>query len=337
YDVMMLAGVKDFSGPEADRIGQFVQAGGGVLMFAGKEMDFTNYNTVLFPKLGIPPVQPSPPSPANTDPATRSFLSFAKVEFGHPLFAGLFEQQLTKKSEPSIESPKVYSAIVPQTGARGNSIISLSNGTSFLTEYQHGSGRVLLFSVEAGMTWSDFPLKGLFVPLMYRSGLYLAQSQTVASFIVGDEMKVSVRLRNRTDKDSYVLRSPSGIDERIVPQFTSSAGMATFTSSSASEAGIYDLRKTSGSKEGELLQALTVNIAPEETDLQHASDEEINTLFARTGLQPSQVKRIAVTEKIDAAILESRFGVELWKYFIGLALLFAVAEMALGRESKDDS
>lgn len=337
YDVVMLAGVKDFSGPEAERIGQFVSAGGGLLMFAGKEMDLSNYNSVLFPKLGIPPAQPSPPSATTADPATRSFLSFAKVEFEHPLIAGLFEQQSAKKTNPTIESPKVYTAIVPQTGARGNSIISLSNGTSFLTEYRRGAGRVLLFSVEAGMTWSDFPLKGLFVPLLYRSGLYLAQNQTVPSFIVGDEMKVSVRLRNRTDKDSYVLRSPSGIDERIVPQFTSSTGMATFTSPNSSEAGIYELRKTSGSKDGELLQALAVNIAPEETDLQHASDAEMNNFFGRVGLLPAQVKKVVVSENIDAAILESRFGVELWKYFIGLALLFAVAEMALGRESKDAS
>ena len=80
-----------------------------------------------------------------------------------------------------------------------------------------------------------------------------------------------------------------------------------------------------------------VNIAAEETDLQHASDDEMNSFFAHVGLSPAQVKKVVVSENIDAAILESRFGVELWKYFIGLALLFAVAEMALGRESKDAS
>ena len=172
------------------------------------------------------------------------------------------------------------------------------------------------------------------MPLLYRSGLYLAQSQSIPSFIVGGDLKITVRLKNRTDKDSYVLRSPSGIDERIVPQFTF-AGMGSFTSSNSSESGIYELRKTSGSKEGELLQAIAVNIASDETDLRHASDDEVNKFFTSVGLQPGQVKRVVVSDNIDAAILESRFGIELWKYFIGLALLFAVAEMALGRESKE--
>ncbi|MEK7250949.1 MAG: BatA domain-containing protein, partial [Bacteroidota bacterium] len=58
YDVLMLSGVKDFSSGEADRIAQFVNAGGGVMMFAGREMDINNYNDVLFAKVGIPKAQP---------------------------------------------------------------------------------------------------------------------------------------------------------------------------------------------------------------------------------------------------------------------------------------
>jgi hypothetical protein len=338
YDVLMLSGVKDFSSGEADRIAQFVNAGGGVMMFAGREMDINNYNDVLFAKVGIPKAQPrriSNNGSSNPFQSPSSFLSFGNVEFEHPLFAGLFEQQSAKKIQPNIESPKVYTAIIPQVGAKGHSIILLSDGTSFLTEYQYGVGRILLCSVEAGLTWSDFPLKGLFVPLLYRSGLYLSQTQSIPSFTVGDEMNVNMRLKNRSEKDAYVLRSPSGIDERIVPQFSSNTGMATFVSTNSAEAGIYELRKTSGGKDVELIQAIPVNIAAEETDLQHVTDDEANRFFAHVGLKPEQVKRLSSSDKIDIAILESRFGVELWKYFVGLALLLAFAEMAIGRESKE--
>jgi hypothetical protein len=31
--------------------------------------------------------------------------------------------------------------------------------------------------------------------------------------------------------------------------------------------------------------------------------------------------------------MQSRFGVELWKYFLALALLLVIAEMALARDS----
>jgi hypothetical protein len=179
--------------------------------------------------------------------------------------------------------------------------------------------------------------------------LYLSQTQSAISFTVGEEIKANVRLKNRTGEDAvpdavpagrqgrqaFVLRSPSGIDERIVPQFSSNTRMATFVSTNSDEAGIYELRRTSGEKEGELLQAIPVNIPGEETDLTHASDDVQNAFLGRLGLKPEQVRHLSASEKIDATILESRFGVELWKYFIGFALLLAVAEMAIGRESKE--
>ena len=339
YDILMLVGVKTFSTGDADRIAQFVSAGGGVLIFAGREMDIANYNTVLFSKLGIPQAQGARIFGTITSyppPTQGSFVSFSKIDFQHPLFAELFEQQASKRTQPEIESPKVYTAIVPQAGVKGRSIISLSDGTSFLTEYQHGAGRVLLFSVEAGLTWSDFPLKGLFVPLLYRSGLYLSQKPTMQSVTVGDEIKVSLRVPNRTEQEVYVLRSPSGVDERIIPQFSTRSGLATFTSQNSTETGIYQLRKQSSGKDGELLYAVPVNIAPEETNLQPIGDDDQTQFFARLGLKSDQIRTLPMGSSIETNVLETRYGVELWKHFIGLALLLAFVEMIVGREQKSE-
>jgi hypothetical protein len=342
YDLLVLSGVKDFSSSESERIAQFVKGGGGVLIFPGKESDVANYNTVLFGKLGIPAAQPQQ---VFGTLASNTFISFNRIDFDHPLFEGLFERQPAKTSQRSIESPRVFTAIQPQVGARGSrSLISLSDGTNFLIEYVHGAGRVLLCAVEAGMTWSDFPLKGIFVPLLYRSGLYLAAPGSAEEsaedghhhqLTTGEEIIFSIRLKARTDKDSYVLRSPSGIDERIVPQFSSTTGIATFRSQNSFEAGIYELRRLSGSKESELLHAVAVNIAKEETDLRHASDDEVKNFTTTIGLKPEQVRRLAPTTKMGDAILESRFGVELWKYFLALAIALALIEMIIGRESKE--
>jgi len=331
YDLLLLAGVKDFSTGEAERIEQFVNAGGGVLVFPGSDMNIDNYNSVLFARLGIARAQYTPRSSARG--AEESFLSFSKVEFEHPLFAGLFDRPTGVK--PSIESPRIVTTIVPGVGTKGNSIIQLSDGTSFLTEYEHGAGKVLLFSVEAGTTWSDFPLKGIFVPLLYRAGQYLGQVVSSPSFVVGDEMRVNVSLKQRSDRDVFVLRSPSGVDERLVPQFASTAGAATFTAANLAEPGIYELRRGTSQQDTELLQAIPVNIAAEETDLRHASADELDAFLATLGLAPGQIRRIAPGENLETAVMESRFGVELWKFFILLALACALAEMALGRAPKE--
>ncbi len=339
FDMILLSNVKDFSAGEAFRIAQFVESGGGLMIFAGKSMDVANYNSVLLPKLGIPPIQPQRPFTniaSYPPPITGSFLSFGRIEREHPLFTDLFERQLSKNVASAIESPRVYTSIIPQAGTHGRAIISLSDGTPFLVEYDHGSGRMLLFSVEAEMTWSDFPLKGLFVPLLYRSGLYLTQPPAVPPFTVGDGLKVTHRLKNRANKDSYILRSPSGVDERIVPQISSTSGLATFASANSSEAGIYELRKTDAAKGSELLAAIPVNISSNETPLRPATEAEMHSLFTSVGIPSEQVKLLTPSSKLDTAILESRFGVELWKYLVGLALVIAICEMIVGRESRSE-
>ena len=332
YDVLILCGVKDVSSGEADRLGRFVESGGGVMIFPGKDMDIENYNAVLFPRLGIPKVQFRPPSEPREPAESRSFLSFSKVEFDHPLFTGLFDVPPKQQAKPSIESPRVFTTIVPQLGVDGNSLVQLSDGTSFLTEYRRGAGMVLLFSVEAGVQWSDFPLKPLFAPLVYRSGQFLAQSTTSVSYTVGEEMRVQMRLKDRGGQ--FVLRSPSGIDERIVPQIVPGSGAMQFVSSNLVEPGLYELRRVVSETHSELLHLVPVNIAVEETDLRHASAEEVEAFLARLGVRADQVLFVAEGENLEAKVMESRFGVELWKLFVGLALACALAEMAVGRDAK---
>lgn len=306
-------------------------------MFAGRAMDVANYNSVLFPKLGIPPTQPQrsfSTAPTYPPPAVGTFISFNAVELEHALFAGMFEQQPGMRQQPAIESPRVYMAIGPQAGRRGRSIITLSDGTSFLTEYEHGAGRILLFAVEAGATWSDFPLRPLFVPLIFRSGLYLAQTQSVSGGIAGEQIRFNMRLRNRTDKDAFVLRSPSGIEERILPEFSPVTGLASFSSTSSSETGVYELRKGTEGAANELLNAFPVNLSPLESRLTRIEPKDLEQFLSLVGLTPEQVRPLNTAGSIDAEILQSRFGIELWKYFVLLALLFALAEMIVGREAR---
>ena len=216
YDVVVLCNVRSFSPAFAERLDRYVRAGGGLMLFPGSQADLRSYNEALFARLGIPPAAPPaalpPPNAAQTQ---KSFLSFDRSDLAHPLFAGLFEQPAGRKRDARIESPRVYAAIAPKAGRRGNAIITLSDGNPFLTEYPAGSGRVLLCSVEAGLSWSDFPTTGLFAPLLYRSMIYLAATnQAIPPVTVGQPMEFAVRLKNYGERDVYVLRSPSGVKKQ---------------------------------------------------------------------------------------------------------------------------
>lgn len=352
FDVLILCGVKDFSVTEADVLLQFVRSGGGLIVFPGRDSDIANNNAVLLSRLGIPAVQPASVSPAdrgNGIDDTRSFLSFDKVDLTHPLFAGMFDAGV-KPGSPSVESPRVFASLLLQAGQNGHTIISLSDGSGFLVEYPLETGRVLMFSVEAGLTWSDFPVKGLFAPLLHRSALYLAAQsadgssdrEDASSFVVGQDARLILRLKSAGDRDTYTIVWPSGSEERVVPRFLATAGLAAFDLSNLSEVGIYELRQArSGGRADEAnpttLMSFAVNVDPAESDLKRIDDEELGKFWKSLGVKENQVQRIPADTRITAAVTEARFGVELWKYFVVLAALLAFAEMIIGRVPKSQT
>ncbi len=333
FDVVVCCAIRDFSSGESERLARFVRAGGGLIIFPGGEVLVENYNTGPLKGLGIPRMD----KPTTSGQQEQGFVSFDRIDFAHPVFAGLFEETREKtKRQPTVESPRVFSSLKTTPGVNGNEIIRLSDGSGFLTEYPADSGNVFLFSIDAGLGWSDFPTKGIFAPLLYRSVLYLATMENSnPSFLVGNEITARVRLRQNDEQGNFVLRSPSGIEERILPQRTG-GGTATFIIPRAMESGPYEIRQSGSTNRSGPLYAAAVNVDPRESDLRQASDDDMKKFFDDIGLTPAQVTNLRSGQTINAAILESRFGVELWKYFLVLALVCALAEMMISRARTSD-
>ncbi|HEX9006177.1 MAG TPA: BatA domain-containing protein [Bacteroidota bacterium] len=350
-DVIVLCDVRGFSSAGAEQLTRFVKAGGGLVIFPGSQADIPSYNETLFAKLGMPPAGPIVGTPAVNagDAAKGARFSFEKVDMAHPLFSGMFEQQAGRPQAPrgqggnrtaTIVSPHVFATLTPGIGPQGHAVLTLSNGAGFLVEYPSGSGRVLLYSVEAGVTWSDFPMQGLFAPLLYRSVLYVAaRDQNAKSFVVGEPIECVARLRGTVSSEPFVLTSPSGVEERVVPDYRGTSALAVFRSAHATEAGVYELRR--GAPQGSAgqqvlrrepaLAAVAVNVDSAESDLRPADDARIQQFWASLGAAPGQTAVFAASQELDASVEHSRYGVELWKHFLALALALAMAEMVIGR------
>ncbi len=342
-DVIVLCNLRGFSSAEAEQLTRFVRSGGGLMIFPGSQSNIPNYNETLFARLGLPPSGPVAGTPVASaeDAAKGSRFSFEKVDMAHPLFSGMFEQPAGRRAA-AVASPHIYAALTPGIGRQGHAVITLSNGAGFLVEYPSGSGRVLLYGVEAGMTWSDFPMQGLFAPLLYRSVLYLAaRDQNAKSFAVGEPIECTARLRGAPSSEPFVLTSPSGVGERVVPEYRGGSAVAVFRSVHATEAGVYELRRGApqgSAEQAELrrepaLAAVAVNVDTAESDLRPADDGRIQRFWASLGVAPGQTAVFSATQQLDASVEQSRYGVELWKHFLALALALALAEMFIGRAS----
>jgi len=302
------------------------------MLFPGKETDYGEVNSGLLQPLGIPPIAP----PELRPPASESpgFLSFRSVDYSHPVFEGMFARTSGgRMASPEVESPRIQTAVGLRAGTTGMPVITMSDGRPFLCEYRAGKGKAFVFAVESGITWSDFPFKGMFAPLVHRSVVYLAtQEQPPETTRVGEPLSFTVRLSGESTARGYVVLSPSGNEERVQPEQRASSGVTIFQTEPVRETGIHVLVPEDGSgSRGRPLQALAVNSVVQESDLARVEDDKFDAFWGRLGIPASSIRTIDSPGEITRAVRESRYGVELWRYCLVLALVCALVEMVLSR------
>ena len=182
FGVVIVDGSKNIS--DIDRLRTYVESGGGLLLAPGGNSSVTDFAKICS-VLGLPVPEGTAGSLNETDNA----VTFEKVEYDHPIFQNIFASSKSKK----LQSPDIYYHYRLSTLGRGISIITLTDGSSFLGDYKIGKGRVLLLNTSPVLSWSNFPLKNIFAPLMLKSVFYLASKDKPENdYFAGQPVTVSL-------------------------------------------------------------------------------------------------------------------------------------------------
>ena len=166
-----------------------------LLIAPGSKSNLSNFQKILS-EIGLP--NPTASIGKINDP-TNSF-TFENTDLNHPVFQDIF----TAKEKTKIESPEIYSYFKISTQGKGRSIISLQDGSSFLGEYRMKNGKVFLLSSAPILTWSNFPLKSIFVPLINKSVLYLAsKDKNESNVLAGDDFNIDIRAKKQFSIEGF--------------------------------------------------------------------------------------------------------------------------------------
>ena len=273
---------------------------------------------------------------AGTVPATaNSPVTFNQVDLDFPIFAGMFDD--TPKDGRNLESPDITTVLrVPsQTSVRP--IITLSNGLPFLWLREYRKGKILGFSTPATSSWSDFVYTGLFVPMMYQSILYLTSEMYLGSasieFVSGENMEFTTSRHQRAQQAATgTLRSidpehrfsPLQYYSKMMPEGIS---QITYTGSEMISTGQYYI-----ASERDTIMALSVNTDKAESDGSLSSESDITELLTSLGADDRSVAFPEPDASLEETVMQSRFGMELWRYFALAAVLLGLLEMIIGRE-----
>ena len=313
YDAVVLVGPPGANG--FDQLKNYSNGGGGVLFFPGSNSDL-NLIKNFFRVLELP----LPENFVGKKNSADSPAQFDKVDFNHPLFTNLFED----KSKTNIESPDIYYYMKINPGVGGKNIISMFDKSAFLSEYKSGSGKILVFNTLPLLSWTNFPLKSFYPALLSKSILYLSSHfKEDRNSMCGEELFINLPA-SRQIKVVY----PDNITEYINTDSLQNKYYLRF--SKTAQTGTYKFYI--GNR---LIDFYSVNHDPKESITDYYSISDLENFFEKIGLDVS-IKTLEEDRNISEQIYNSRFGTELWKYFIIAALFFALIEMFVAKSSKKD-
>ncbi|NQV72991.1 BatA domain-containing protein [bacterium] len=328
YDAVILNGVSSFSSGEQSALLSYVNGGGGLLLFPTDSFQLDEYNTLLS-DLGGGRILALPSM--SEDGLTVG--AFDRVDTDHPLFEGMFEPDATGKA-PELEQPIIYSSIsyAPGLGTE-QTIIGLTGGLPFLQEIRSGQGSVLLFSVEAGVRWSDLPVRGLFLPLLYRSLYYLSATGSVSGESMIVQQTLQLRLAGVQGSETIVVRDETGL-EFIPEQRNVQGGKVAQLGGAFFIPGSFNIEVN-----GETIRQIVVHPSPRESNLSLMDPEDAAINFGESAGRPVSVMNLSLSggEEMADQLRAAKTGVELWNVFLGLALIFLLLEMLVSKHWKPES
>ncbi len=310
FNTIVLVGSETYK--YSKNIKNYISSGGNVLLFPNDNMVLSEFNKLLI-DLNIPQIE----SIAKSNDVTAA-IEFESIDLTHPIFSGLFTE-----SKQEIESPQIYKHLKFSVSSNGRSIIKLQDNSDFLSEFSIDKGKILLFGTNPALSWSTFPIKNIFAPLVNRSISYLNTNINSDEILFAGD-KIDVNVSKRKSAQIKVLK-PDGSAEIINHDFESGNYLEYKNSNMV---GVYKFYTNEV-----LLDVKSVNVNPHESNLEIIEMEKfVNQIEG----SDNTVFRIAPTDDYLSKITTARYGSELWKFFLIIALLLALVEMYIARSAKKD-
>lgn len=314
YSVLFLVNIPRFSQSDVARLNNYVRDGGSLFLIAGAQADIQAYNQTVLPALGF--AQATVKEYARQTP-----VEFTGVDKMHPLFTGVFKG--TTDSRSAVESPKIYKAAVI-TG--GQEIIRVPDG-AILAESKQGTGRILYCALPGTTDWSSFPLTGLFATIANRAVSYLSAAEYAgSSIVVGAAVNVSLPGKFASG-GNFTIVDPMGTES--FRQATMLPSGAILSMEALHQPGVYVVKTA----DGRTVQIIAVNPPSSESTINQLTEGELRERLTAVVPDKGQIEVLQQSRNVAEEVTRARVGTELWKLFVVLAILCALAEMVVARTS----
>ncbi len=302
-----------------ERLEAFVQAGGGVAVFAGSE-------GVTPGRQGVDPVSYNSPEAVRLLPAQLlahlrfdppEFLDLERLE--HPILQ-LFDRYGQSGELPYMDIRR-YWKVQPHGDAHVILRFTDPRHSPALLERVVGKGRCSLMTtgVDLVEAWNDLPRAGwAFIALADQTMRHLTRSaETTLNYTAGED--VVLPLDRSLGLKSYLLRKPPPAFEQLRGQVAAEATALVVDHTRADTVGHYEV--VAQEPQTGFLTGFSVNPPARESDFTRLDEAALDDLFG-----PKRYDVARNIEELARGVREGRLGREVVPYALLLVLLVLVGE-----------
>jgi len=269
----------------------FVNKGGNLIVIPSEIVSISNLNTFL-KQFGTTQFQSLEPNEK----------LITKINFNHPLFAGVFENKTNNFQYPKAKKTFVISTTSP-------SVLNFEDQSPFLTGLKNAVSSIYVFSAPINTLNSNFQQSPLIVPVFYKMALS-KPNNGISANTIGNSSSYVVSVLLSKDEILTVKNQ----EEQFIPvQKLLNNKVQLFFNDYPEKAGnytIYDTQKP--------IENISFNYPRTESDLNQVNENLLSDY--KTGDSISTIFDTLQTNRTDNQI---------WKWFIIFALLFLALETAI--------
>ena len=309
--LIVLNELKSISSGLSQELKRFMDNGGSVLLFPNAQSELNTYKEFLlsakanyYEKLDT----------VNT--------KVDKINLDHEIYKDVFEKKTF--SATNLDLPKVSSHYVLSKATRSNEeyLLKLQNGDVFLGKYTVGKGKLYVSAGALNSDFSNFAKHAIFVPTLYKIGIY-SQSTQPLFYTIGNEEAIETN-NAVTGENVFHIRGINNFD--IIPEHrVMDSKTEVLVHNQVTEAGNYSLYA-----DKDLVTGISYNFDRRESDLTCYTPDELSEEVTKNNYLNFNVLKTN-EQNLTSTLAEIDQGKKLWKICLVLALLFLAIEVALLR------
>ncbi|MGB0806122.1 MAG: BatA domain-containing protein [Salibacteraceae bacterium] len=235
-----------------------------------------------------------------------------------------FYQGVFTSTDSKVNLPNIYKYFNFRGNSNGTNLLTTPNSQPILSEWQVKKGKIYLFTIPLDQSFSNFSQHSIFLPTFFQMG-FNSGDETNPFYFIGLDELFPVKSTRHNGELIYRIKNDD-FNVEVIPEIINvNSKIKLQLHGGIQKAGNYSVTQNDS-----LVGLVSFNYQRTESNLDYYNANQLNNIIDSLGLTNFSVFETGI-ESFQSDFKQRETGIELWKWFVILTLLFLGIETVLIR------